>query len=104
MWYIIVYVFFSSRRLHTRCALVTGVQTCALPICPTSCASASSPKPAAPPGWRAGGICRKRQRAKRMAELLLELLSEEIPARMQGRAAEDQSGRASCWERGCPYG
>src|SRR3546814_6545299 len=35
--------FSSSRRRHTRCALVTGVQTCALPIlrlrtlaCPTS--------------------------------------------------------------------
>src|SRR3546814_16518216 len=27
MWF-----FFSSRRRHTRCALVTGVQTCALPI------------------------------------------------------------------------
>src|SRR3546814_14553550 len=27
--------FFSSRRRHTRCALVTGVQTCALPIFPT---------------------------------------------------------------------
>src|SRR3546814_5278205 len=28
-----IYVFFfSSRRRHTRCALVTGVQTCALPI------------------------------------------------------------------------
>src|SRR3546814_4979672 len=27
--------FFSSRRRHTRCALVTGVQTCALPICNT---------------------------------------------------------------------
>src|SRR3546814_6295257 len=26
---------FSSRRRHTRCALVTGVQTCALPICPS---------------------------------------------------------------------
>src|SRR3546814_5111658 len=26
------YFFFSSRRQHTRCALVTGVQTCALPI------------------------------------------------------------------------
>src|SRR3546814_4530877 len=26
------YVCFSSRRRHTRCALVTGVQTCALPI------------------------------------------------------------------------
>src|SRR3546814_18467570 len=25
--------FFSSRRRHTRCASVTGVQTCALPIC-----------------------------------------------------------------------
>src|SRR3546814_1555023 len=24
--------FFSSKRRHTRCALVTGVQTCALPI------------------------------------------------------------------------
>src|SRR3546814_15813010 len=27
-----LYFFFSIRRLHTRCALVTGVQTCALPI------------------------------------------------------------------------
>src|SRR3546814_20241644 len=26
------FFFFSSRRLHTSCALVTGVQTCALPI------------------------------------------------------------------------
>src|SRR3546814_20117664 len=26
-------IFFSSRRRHTICALVTGVQTCALPIC-----------------------------------------------------------------------
>src|SRR3546814_4131672 len=31
--------FFSSRRRHTRCALVTGVQTCALPI---SCAKNGS--------------------------------------------------------------
>src|SRR3546814_3327498 len=27
--------FFASRRRHTRCALVTGVQTCALPISPS---------------------------------------------------------------------
>src|SRR3546814_20766609 len=32
---VFVSLFFSSRRRHTRCALVTGVQTCALPI---SCA------------------------------------------------------------------
>src|SRR3546814_15195779 len=31
MWCICVF-FLSSRRRHTRCALVTGVQTCALPI------------------------------------------------------------------------
>src|SRR3546814_10275392 len=30
--------FFSSRRRHTRCALVTGVQTCALPISAFACA------------------------------------------------------------------
>src|SRR3546814_13025509 len=29
MWFILL---FASRRGHTRCALVTGVQTCALPI------------------------------------------------------------------------
>src|SRR3546814_3539113 len=29
--------FFSSRRRHTSCALVTGVQTCALPICACAC-------------------------------------------------------------------
>src|SRR3546814_1368068 len=31
--YCSVGLFFSSRRRHTRFALVTGVQTCALPIC-----------------------------------------------------------------------
>src|SRR3546814_8943612 len=28
----VCFFFFSSRRRHTSCALVTGVQTCALPI------------------------------------------------------------------------
>src|SRR3546814_2089382 len=35
MWFVFIvfiFFFFSSRRRHTRCALVTGVQTCALPI------------------------------------------------------------------------
>src|SRR3546814_3428054 len=32
MWCVDSCFFFSSRRRHTRCALVTGVQTCALPI------------------------------------------------------------------------
>src|SRR3546814_8874460 len=32
MLYYVLLFFCSSRRRHTRCALVTGVQTCALPI------------------------------------------------------------------------
>src|SRR3546814_17001729 len=32
MFLLCVCFFFSSRRRHTSCALVTGVQTCALPI------------------------------------------------------------------------
>src|SRR3546814_10838626 len=38
--------FFSSRRRHTRCALVTGVQTCALPIWPLRCTAACLRHPA----------------------------------------------------------
>src|SRR3546814_2509531 len=34
MYWCLSCFFFSSRRRHTRCALVTGVQTCALPISP----------------------------------------------------------------------
>src|SRR3546814_8867096 len=34
--------FFSSRRRHTRCALVTGVQTCALPISSADCCGGSA--------------------------------------------------------------
>src|SRR3546814_8774168 len=30
--FVMLFFFFSSRRRHTICALVTGVQTCALPI------------------------------------------------------------------------
>src|SRR3546814_1392969 len=32
LYRLFLFFFFSSRRRHTRCALVTGVQTCALPI------------------------------------------------------------------------
>src|SRR3546814_4788114 len=32
LYVVLCLFFFSSRRRHTRCALVTGVQTCALPI------------------------------------------------------------------------
>src|SRR3546814_3251293 len=33
MLILLYFFFFASRRRHTNCALLTGVQTCALPIC-----------------------------------------------------------------------
>src|SRR3546814_3977987 len=40
---VVIDIFFcSSRRRHTSCALVTGVQTCALPICLKSSVLATS--------------------------------------------------------------
>src|SRR3546814_3719535 len=58
-----VVFFFSSRRRHTRCALVTGVQTCALPICAAHIYRRSSSfrlhacgaDPCKPPGRRGTG-------------------------------------------------
>src|SRR3546814_9117143 len=45
---------FSSRRRHTRCALVTGVQTCALPICGAAGGCRFEQRPLQPPGDRFG--------------------------------------------------
>src|SRR3546814_3250028 len=55
------YVFFSSRRRHTRCALVTGVQTWALPISV---------------GLRPGDHRRREQTRKKTAQLWLERMKE----------------------------
>src|SRR3546814_6426139 len=44
-----VVFFFSSRRRHTSCALVTGVQTCALPIWPITILAQDSAALAAEP-------------------------------------------------------
>src|SRR3546814_10570118 len=48
-----VYFFFSSRRRNTRCALVTGVQTCSLPICATRPCEGDDHIPEGDPrGWQ----------------------------------------------------
>src|SRR3546814_19950559 len=80
-----MFFFFSSRRRHTRCALVTGVQTCALPICqrihggppprtplrsrrpsPLGCSSARQPR-ACRGGDPSGRGCRSRAGPRRRA-------------------------------------
>src|SRR3546814_18430218 len=68
--------FFSSRRRHTRCALVTGVQTCALPICARwayggwtrrSSATATTTTPAGSRPCAARIRCRSRTRPTELA-------------------------------------
>src|SRR3546814_16170569 len=52
--------FFSSRRRHTRCALVTGVQTCALPIFAFGRGGVAGPRI----GWAGIGASEGRARAR----------------------------------------
>src|SRR3546814_5745042 len=76
-----LFFFFSSRRRPTRCALVTGVQTCALPI------------------------CRRGQQTFQCSSfhvcLLVLLCYTNCLAATAG--ARRQIGRASCRERVCQY-
>src|SRR3546814_8030667 len=90
---ICILVFFSSRRRHTRCALVTGVQTCALPISPLEMFETTIRfKPRG--SWRPG--------------MTPEKLRDELDAtvKVPGLAnfwIPPQIGRASCRERVCQY-
>src|ERR1044072_6295574 len=61
----ILVTFFTSRRRHTIYISVTGVQTCALPICPRRpCEAAARPKPSTPdPRGRAPRPRRGKRRA-----------------------------------------
>src|SRR3546814_9932102 len=53
---IVVVYFFSGRRLQTRCALVTGVQTCALPIARRGSAAAGPRRGTSGLAARAAGV------------------------------------------------
>src|SRR3546814_10598490 len=107
--------FFSSRRRHTRCALVTGVQTCALPICneggvilkariavrkgaPRDALAVLAPYGAARPDTVGVAMTRLEvYRALRDAAGLREQF-----ARLRRLATDYQIGRASCRQRVCP--
>src|SRR3546814_2884954 len=90
--------FFSSRRRHTRCALVTGVQTCALPIYWSKTGGA----------WRPGILHRL---DRNTTGIMLVAKSDEAHWRL-ARQFENRTiqktymakiGRASCRERVCQY-
>src|SRR3546814_3644725 len=91
--------FLSSRRRHTRCALVTGVQTCALPIYAT---------PEQIAEWRKEqGIPEKPEdydlkfdNGLVIGEADKPLVAEFLKA---SHATNVKIGRASCRERVCQY-
>src|SRR3546814_1530031 len=98
----LLFFFFSSRRRHTRCALVTGVQTCALPIYSLQIspeilgliAGIDEFKGA----WRAlGTLAPDRLSALRRVATIESIGSS---TRIEGSR---QIGRASCRERVCQY-
>src|SRR3546814_3208932 len=84
-------IFFSSRRRHTRCALVTGVQTCALPIC-AYCTEGRAAL--CEPGARANAAGTLLSGARRWHGDALEL---------HHHLGVSEIGRASCRERVCQY-
>src|SRR3546814_5886568 len=91
-----VFFFFSSRRRHTRCALVTGVQTCALPICTTILALVS----------RGDHVIAQRRHYMSTSKLFEEVLPRfgvESTIVDQTDLNALEIGRASCRERVCQY-
>src|SRR3546814_6581782 len=97
-------VFFSSRRRHTRCALVTGVQTCALPI---SAIVRAFPWPKSQ-RWGAASISTESLRWVRPLSGVFAILGEdlvecEVGGIASGYVTKGQIGRESCRERVCQY-
>src|SRR3546814_6741806 len=76
----VVFFFFSSRRRHTRCALVTGVQTCALPIWVDDVGTGRV-------GQRGDPRRRGRLRGQRLARLARDEDLQCSPARLRDAAA-----------------
>src|SRR3546814_1947417 len=98
----LVHVVFSSRRRHTRCALVTGVQTCALPISGLNYRSPALERLAAVLSpysvWRNPDLDGSRPPVPKLLPdipLLLRELLDHV------RGVTGQIGRAPCRERVC---
>src|SRR3546814_3671870 len=103
------YFFFSSRRRHTRCALVTGVQTCALPIWPVSAPPDAPPPPPVPPpppanAWGLGAAPSSMPPPDwPMPAGVLAAARSSWILYSQGMSPTVEIGRASCRERVCQY-
>src|SRR3546814_7302551 len=98
---------FSSRRRHTGGALVTGVQTCALPIFGGN--EAPRFRPRGPGQKKDIAVAHKPARIVQVTpRLRFELVTVVIgdfhsEGARAGRDAAPELGRASCMERVCQY-
>src|SRR3546814_15230531 len=95
-----VLFFFSSRRRHTRCALVTGVQTCALPIC----SIASSKKATGSSTWRPAPspVLPSASTAPRCHTALSASIAAVTTRRSEERRVGKECG-STCRSRWSPY-
>src|SRR3546814_7125136 len=106
MFILYIFFFFSSRRRHTRCALVTGVQTCALPIYRETCVTTVRTKEI-PRGTTTGPAHLFSYSAH--SQLILSSFSarpdQTCPFLHPSGTQQHmwQIGRASCRERVCQY-
>src|SRR3546814_10915550 len=96
--------FFSSRRLHTRCALVTGVQTCALPILDDRQEDfVQALVVAGAVGQGDTDEVKAAGGGDDLQEGVARDVALHLPEGRDGYAADDEIGRASCRERVCQY-
>src|SRR3546814_3754659 len=98
--YFLFFFFFSIRRRHTRCALGTGVQTCALPISRKARKRRSHwPDPASVPGTRTLALS-----APRLAPVRGSRVKRQPGSATGGGGATSRStGRAPSVRGGCCY-
>src|SRR3546814_16112100 len=97
-----VLLFFAGRRRHTRCALVTGVQTCALPIFPVIEAAERSLMGSG--AMLFGGAAYNNGIVPFKNYIFGEAYTREgEPAKIVSPGNPPEIGRASCRERGCQY-
>src|SRR3546814_14642173 len=97
--------FFSSRRRQTSCALVTGVQTCALPILRAEAAYRSAEATQARPAPPAEDVATvvgipEAELTPKVRQALQQLMAEVYALRPELEEVRQQTGRASRRERG----
>src|SRR3546814_2010723 len=98
---VICVFFFSSRRRHTRCALVTGVQTCALPISLTSSSDGQMGSEANEPSGLIPGLAAWENEGGHVEMAKSQKRSNREIRKPKTEKPKTEIGRASCRERVC---